>query len=172
MKTGILKLVLCSCLLAFNVQAQTEPSEGESESGQALPRMVSLRSDIINGRSGPGTRYPISWIYRQRQAPVEVVAEFDLWRKIKDWKGAESWIHKNMLSSKRTAKFITPGENNIYAAPDFNSKVIARAEEEVVAEIQKCPSGKSFCKLKFKDGIEGWAPRNNLFGVYNNEVID
>jgi SH3-like domain-containing protein len=170
MKRIFLNLLLAVLLFAPNAKADPLPDDGET--GLALPRMVSLRSNLVNARSGPGARYPISWVYRQKYAPVEIVAEFELWRKIKDWKGSESWVHKQMLTGKRTVKVVTPGENNIYDEPDYNSKVIAKAEEEVVGVIKKCPSGSSFCLINFENSIEGWIPKNNLFGVYPDEVID
>lgn len=170
MKRIFLKLLLAAMIVAPNVKAEPLPDDGET--GLALPRMVSLRSNLVNARSGPGARYPISWVYRQKYAPVEIVAEFELWRKIKDWKGAESWVHKQMLTGKRTVKLITPGENNVYDKPDYDSKVIAKAEEEVVGIIKKCPAGNNFCLINFENTIEGWVPRNNLFGIYSNEVID
>ena len=170
MKAIFWGLFFCVGLIVSQVNAQGLPDDAES--GLALPRMVSLRADIVNARSGPGFRYPISWVYRQKNAPVEVVAEFEYWRKIKDWKNAESWIHKNMLKGVRTAKFITPGENNIYAKPDYSSKVIAKAEEEVVGSIVKCPEKENFCLLNFEGTIEGWVPKKDIFGIYQDEVID
>lgn len=170
MKRIFLSILMGASLFAFGTRAEGLPDD--SETGLALPRMVSLRSNMINARSGPGARYPISWVYRQKYAPVEIVAEFELWRKIKDWKGSESWIHKSMLSGKRSAKLITPGENNIYKEPDYKSKVIARAEEEVVGLIQKCPANSEFCLIKFDNGIEGWVQKDNLFGIYAGEIID
>ncbi len=145
-------------------------AEEESESGLALPRMVSLRSSLINARSGPGSRYPIVWVYKQKGAPVEIVAEFELWRKIKDWEGAESWVHKAMLSGRRFARVSNPGENNIYAKSEQNSRVVAKVEDGAVGEIDKCPLGSDMCLLKF-DSVHGWMPRSALFGVYNDEVI-
>lgn len=161
--------LLSVLLLSTNVSAQETVEEGET--GLALPRMVSLRSNHINARSGPGARYPIEWVYMQKSAPVEIVAEFELWRKIKDWQGSESWMHKSMLSGIRTAKVISLGESNIYNKPDAKSKVIAKVEDEVVGEIKKCQTETNFCLIKFSS-IEGWVPRNNIFGVYPNEVIN
>lgn len=143
----------------------------ESETGLALPRMVSLRSNLINARSGPGARYPIEWVYMQKSAPVEIIAEFELWRKIKDWQGSESWVHKSMLAGHRSVKVTAPGENNLYDKPDFQSKVIAKVEDEVVGDVKKCPEASDFCLIKFAS-IEGWIPKSSLFGVYPKEVID
>ena len=144
--------------------------ENESETGLALPSMVSLRSSLINVRSGPGSRYPIEWVYKQKGAPVEIIAEFELWRKIRDWEGSETWVHKAMLSGRRFVKVTNPGENNIYAKPESDSSVIAKAEAGVVGAIEKCPTQDGMCLIKF-DTIKGWMPRKDLYGIYKNEVI-
>ena len=80
-------------------------------------------------------------------------------------------MHKSMLSNKRTVKVITPGENNIYNKADYQSKILAKVEDEVVGDIVKCPENSNFCLIKF-DTVEGWVPRNNLFGLFPDEVID
>ena len=136
---------LSAVLLVGNVFAQ-EAEEGE-ETGLALPRMVSLRSNLINARSGPGARYPIEWVYMQKTA------------------------HKSMLSGRRSVKVTTPGENNIYDKPEYNSKVIAKVEDEVVGDVKKCPAGSDFCLVGFGN-IEGWISKNNLYGIYPREVIE
>ncbi len=165
-------LFMAAALLLFsfgNASAQNLIDDGET--GLAIPRFVSLRSNHINARSGPGARYPIEWVYMQKSAPVEIIAEFELWRKIKDWQGSESWVHKSMLTGKRFVKVITPGENNIYAKDDYNAKVIAKVEDEVVGEIKKCPVNTNFCLIQFGN-IDGWMPRQNLYGIYPDEIID
>ena len=172
MRVVCMKAVFFSLLAAVMVvfPALAQDAQDESESGLALPRMVSLRSNLINARSGPGARYPIEWVYMQKGAPVEIVAEFELWRKIKDWQGSESWVHKSMLSGKRTIKMTTPGESNVYDKPDFTSPVVAKVEDEVVGNIKKCPAGSQFCLISF-GAYEGWVPRSNFFGVYPKEEI-
>ena len=77
MRALILAAMSCFFWLQ-NVNAQT--TTDDTESGLAIPRMVSLRSNLITARSGPGARYPIEWVYRQKTAPVEITAEFELWR--------------------------------------------------------------------------------------------
>ncbi len=135
-----------------------------------LPRMSSLRSNLINARSGPGSRYPIEWVYMQKGAPIEVVAEFEHWRKVKDWDGQTSWVHKAMLSSLRTIKVITLGQNNLYKKPSTDSSVVARAEDGAVGEIKECPKSKSFCLVDF-NGIQGWIKKQDIFGIYEKEEI-
>ena len=133
--------------------------------------MASLRSEPINGRSGPDTKYPIEWIYRQKGAPVEIINEFGLWRQIKDWEGSESWVHKSMLTGRRFVRVMNLGENNIYNDDNYQSKVIAKVEDGVIGEIKQCRKNNEFCLIKFNT-IEGWVPKNILFGVYNSENIN
>lgn len=164
------KMLTVALLVCANLPAYAQQSEANSETGLAIPRMVSLRSSLINVRSGPGSRYPIEWVYKQKGAPVEIISEFELWRKIRDWEGTETWVHKAMLSGRRFVKVTTPGENNIYAKPEEGAKIIAKVEDGVVGEIEKCPDKDGMCLIKF-DSVKGWMPRSDLFGVYENEVI-
>ncbi len=167
---ALLTTFMALCLSVSSINFAQAAEEDESESGLAIPRMVSLRSSLINVRSGPGSRYPIEWVYKQKGAPVEIIAEFELWRKIRDWEGSETWVHKAMLSGRRFIKVINPGENNIYAKPESDSRVIAKVEDGVVGEIDKCPTPDGMCLIKF-DTVKGWMPRSGLFGIYKNEVI-
>ncbi|MBP5399171.1 MAG: hypothetical protein J6Y53_01980 [Alphaproteobacteria bacterium] len=155
-------------LLTLTSFASAQEAEKDN---QNLPRMVSFRSDYINARSGPGTRYPIEWIYKQKHAPVEIVSEFELWRKIKDWEGSETWVHKAMLQNQRYVKITKQDFANVYAKPQTDSKIIAKAENEVIGHIEKCPEQKDFCLIKFST-IEGWVNRSDFYGVYPNEIID
>jgi SH3-like domain-containing protein len=68
-----------------------------------LPRFVSLRASEVNLRTGPGIRYPIEWVFKRRDLPVEVVDEFESWRRIRDWEGTLGWVHQSMLRGRRTA---------------------------------------------------------------------
>lgn len=169
MKRILLVAILCLVGILAAVAQESLPAAQKDEN--ALPRFVSLRSSPVNARSGPGVKYPIEWVYMQKYAPLEVIAEFEDWRRVKDWQGSESWIKSSMLNKKRFAKVITPGENNLYAKNNYNAKILARVEDEVVAEIEKCPANNDFCLLKF-DTFEGWMPRKNLYGIYKDEVID
>ncbi len=163
-------LTLSTFILSFGLIFNAQAQEEESESGLALPRMVSLRSSLINARSGPGSRYPIEWVYKQKGAPVEIIAEFELWRQIRDWEGSESWVHKAMLSGRRFVRVTNPGKNNIYAKPETDAQIIAYVEDGVVGEVDKCPLQSSMCLIKF-DNVRGWIARSALFGIYDDEVI-
>ena len=168
MKRILFIVLLCMVGIFVAVAKEHNPQKQNNDS---LPRFASLRDETINARSGPGTKYPIDWVYKQKFAPVEIIAEFEHWYRIRDWQNSESWVMKQLLISKRFVKVITPGENNLYAKDNYKSKVIARIEDDVIGEVKKCPADNNFCLIVFNN-YEGWMPRQNLYGLYEEEIID
>jgi SH3-like domain-containing protein len=137
-------------------------------SGLPLPRFASLRSDEVNVRTGPGTRYPVDWVYKRKAMPVEIVAEFENWRKIRDWQGASGWVHQSLLTGKRT--FIVPSKAvSLHRTPALSAAVVAKLEPEVSGKIESC-SG-DWCRVKVS-GVSGWLERRDLWGVYKSEPIN
>ena len=132
-------------------------------------RFVAMRANKVNARSGPNIRYPIEWIYQQKNYPVEIIAEYEYWRKIRDHEGTVSWVRKNLLINNRYALVVEVGENNIYNKDSLNSEVIAKAENGTVAKIKKCTQ--TFCLLEFENGITGWMQRSVLYGIKKGEEI-
>ncbi len=96
-----------------------------------LPRFVSLRAEEVNVRTGPGVRYPINWVFHKRDLPVEIVAEFENWRKVRDVDQAEGWVHQSMLSGRRSI-VIVGGVRDLKSDPTAASTAIARLEPGVV----------------------------------------
>src|SRR5258708_20816133 len=89
--------------------ASDTPSNAQRKgTGLPLPRFASLRADEVNVRAGPGARYPIEWVFKRKGMPVEIVAEYENYRKIKDWQGAGGWAHHSLLPGQRT--FIIPAK--------------------------------------------------------------
>jgi SH3-like domain-containing protein len=128
---------------------------------------VSLKSNEINQRVGPGPNYPIEWTYVKAGLPVEITAEFDNWRKIRDKDGTEGWVHQSMVCGKRHG--IIQGTGTvIYAASDLKSQPIARLEPGVMVEILKCRD--DWCQVRIAN-YKGWVQSSHLWGVYPQEVI-
>lgn len=137
-------------------------------SGLPIPRFASLRSDEVNVRTGPGTRYPVDWVFKRKAMPVEIVAEYENWRKIRDWQGASGWVHQSLLTGKRS--FIVPSKvASLHRTPARSADVVAKLEPEVMGEIQSC-SG-DWCRVKVS-GMSGWLERSDLWGVYKSEPIN
>jgi len=132
-----------------------------------VPRYVSLRADEVRLRAGPNISYPIEWVLRRRHLPVEIIAEFELWRRVRDPQGAEGWVHQSLLSGRRY--IVTIGETRTLrrrAEPD--APPVARVEAGVVGELIECQG--AWCRVE-AGGFRGWLRRIEIWGVYPNEVI-
>jgi len=156
-------LVLCGVVETRSWAAET--------SGLPLPRFVSLRSDEVNLRTGPGVRYPVDWIYTRRDMPVEVIAEFEAWRKIRDWQGTEGWVHQSMLSARRMVVVIGPQQRRLRSEPDDKAPPLAVLDPNVMGRLLSCPKDKSYCRVDVEN-IQGWLKRDEFWGVYPNEYIE
>lgn len=153
-------------------QAMPERSPGPS-TGLPVPRFVSLKSGKANVRRGPGTDFPIDWVYLKRGVPLEVIAESNNWRRIRDHEGDGGWIWHTMLGGERTAIVDATAESGepaaIHAQPDARAEVLAYAERGYVARIQSCSA--NWCRLD-AGGIEGWIEQRLLWGVYAGETFE
>lgn len=143
---------------------------GTDGSGLPLPRFVSLRSEQVNMRTGPGVRYPIDWVYLRRDLPVEVVQEFETWRKIRDPQGAEGWVHQSMLSGRRTV-IVLNGTHPLRKNPAETAATVAMIEQGVQANLIQCPQTTDYCRVEVQ-GRQGWLKRDEFWGVYKGEYID
>jgi SH3-like domain-containing protein len=142
-------------------------SAGEPEPGEKLPRFVSLRSDQVNLRVGPGENYPIQWVLTRKEMPVEIIKEFEHWRMIHDWQGTEGWVHERMVSGKRTV-VVKGSIRALRRQPDLASEVVARAEPGVLAHLLECRG--VWCRIEAAD-INGWVQRGEVWGVYPDEAV-
>ncbi|WP_010301387.1 SH3 domain-containing protein [Candidatus Odyssella thessalonicensis] len=130
-----------------------------------LPRFASIRSNKVNVHVGPGKSYPIEWTYTRQGLPIEIVAEFDTWRQIKDPDGTVSWVHKSLLSGKRTA-IIKQRRRKLRSKPNKDARIIAYLEPGFIAKIKKCE--KDWCQLEAKN-YSGWMRKKAIWGVYDHE---
>lgn len=138
-------------------------------SGLPLPRFVSMRAAEINLRTGPGVQYPIEWVYRRQHLPVEIIAEFRTWRKIRDWQGAQGWIHQGMLTGQRYV-IVTGALRTLRSEPDTKSQPVAKLEKGVIARLRRCPASGAWCQIEVGNH-KGWLRIVEFWGSYPNEVL-
>ncbi len=176
LRAGVLTVAILSFSqpLAFGADEAQPPADSnvamtQRSTNLPLPRFVSLRTDPINMRTGPGVRYPVDWVYTRRGFPVEITAEFDTWRRVRDLDGSDGWIHTSMLSSRRTA-VVDGGLRPLRRTSANDGELLAHVESGVVVSILKCPAG-SFCRIE-TEGMQGWMRRDHLWGVYPDEEIE
>ncbi len=143
-----------------------------SKSGLQVPRFVSLKAGRVNVRVGPGEDYKIAWVFTRTGLPIEVIQEYDTWRRIRDSDGAVGWVFNSLLSGKRTA-VVTPWTKDepqpIHAAASPSAAISAYLEPGVMGTVERCHGG--WCRISGK-GFDGWIEQDHLWGVYPNEDIE
>ena len=139
------------------------------ESGLKVPRFVSLRADPVNVRAGPGVRFPIAWIFVQNDLPVEVVAEYEFWRRIRDLDGAEGWVHKSLISGDRWAIVTGKKPRPLRRRPKAKAAPVMRAEAGVLGRLLRCNG--QWCQLRIA-GRKGWIRQAFVWGAYPGETVD
>jgi len=121
------------------VAAAPEPAAAAGEApGLKVPRFVSLHADRVNLRAGPGSRYPIEWVLTKKEMPVQIIAQFEHWRRIRDWEGTVGWVQERMVTGKRTVVVNKGGVRPLHKQPDPAAPVIARVEPGVLARLAEC----------------------------------
>jgi len=141
-------------------------------SGLPVPRFVSLKADRVTVRGGPDKDHDVAWIYTRAGWPVEITAEFENWRRIRDCDGAEGWVYHSLLSGKRTAAVQLKTKTDlapIYQNPDLHSATIARLQVGVLGSVKQCTG--TWCQIS-GDGFAGWIEQSALWGVYPGEKIE
>ena len=156
---------------AFAVATPAQADTTGSASGLPVPRYVSLKADKVNMHIGPAKHYETKWVYQRAGLPVEITAESDNWRRIRDWEGSEGWVYHSLLSGRRTAMVLSKHKNELvplFGAADDQGPVVARLQPGVGASVRKC-TGK-FCQIAGV-GFDGWIAQERLWGVYPNELV-
>lgn len=151
--------------------AEAQPAN-RGITGLPLPRYVSLKSERVNMRVGPGREYQVEWMYLKRGLPMEIIQEYDNWRKVRDPEGNEGWILHSLLSGDRTV-IVAPWDTKrqyveMREAADHGSRIVAQLEPSVVAGVVDCGNG--WCRLEVA-GARGFVRQNLLWGVYPDENL-
>jgi SH3-like domain-containing protein len=168
---GLLAVITAMLSCIAGAQAAGELGTGP-KSGLPVPRFVSLKPDRVNVRGGPTRDHEVTFVYTRSGLPVEITAESDNWRRIRDWEGSEGWVYHSLLSGRRTA-VIAPKDKKqlvpLHAKSDGNSAIIAKLQAGVLAAVKRC-SG-SWCHIA-GPGFDGWMVQEQLWGVYPNEKVE
>ena len=146
-----------------------------------MPRYASLKTDRVNLREGPSKDHRTLWVFRRAGLPIEIVAEFETWRRIRDFEGTEGWVLHSLLSGRRTAVVIAPPGTEKTAKVPLLARAEATAGEEaklepgVIASVKSCTSG--WCRVvvslpQTRGDIDGYIRQERLWGVYPNETVD
>jgi SH3-like domain-containing protein len=145
----------------------TNPDALKNRSGLPVPRFASLRSGRAHMRAGPGRTYPVTWVFIRPGTPLEITAEWNVWRRVRDADGTEGWMDRAMLSSERHVQIVRQ-TRDLRARPDLSSPIVLRAEPGVVLRVTMCAD--AWCRVQGQ-GRSGYLLREHAFGTHPGEVI-
>jgi SH3-like domain-containing protein len=143
-----------------------------SASGLPVPRFVSLKSDRVNVRSGPNKDQDVRWVYTRAGMPVEVTAEFENWRRIRDWEGAEGWVYHSLLSGRRSAVVVPTLKDDLvplYESAKSESGVVANLPAGVLGQLKTCNG--LWCEFRGPN-FSGWIKQERIWGAYPDEKVE
>lgn len=166
---------LCLAAIAFHCQPAAAQSTERGASGLPLPRFVSLKAERVNLRIGPSTDYAVSWLYLKAGLPVEIIQEYENWRRVRDADGTEGWVSQSLLSGERTAvaapwmKAQSPDVFvNLRRDSMANAGIVAKLEPGVVMKLQECTG--NWCRANIS-GTTGWVSQGEIWGAYPGEAF-
>jgi SH3-like domain-containing protein len=166
-------MVLAGSVLGASVNPGFSAKDSPiTTSGLPVPRYVSLKSDHVNVRAGPTKDNDVAWVYTRSGLPVEITAEFENWRRVRDSEGAEGWVYHSLLSGRRTAVVSPKNKTDLVplrSKPDEGADVVARVQSGVLGAIKHCTG--TWCRIAGK-GFDGWVVQEQLWGVYPHETVE
>jgi SH3-like domain-containing protein len=167
------------------ILATAAPAHAASEigagkvTGLPVPRYVSLKTDRVNLREGPSKDHRTAWVFQRAGLPVEIVAEFDIWRRIRDAEGTEGWVLHSLLSGRRTALIMPWAKGEAEPVPlqeraGDRAEVVARLQPGVIANVKQCTG--NWCRIIVPQiqgsDLDGYVRQDRLWGVYPNEKVE
>ena len=135
-----------------------------------VPRFVSLRTDKVNVRAGPGFQYPVNWIYQRDGLPVEIIGEFDVWREVLAPDGGTGWVHEATVRARR-GFIVTAAKAPLRDAAGADTNIAAFLDAGVSGSLISCDAVSDFCKVTTGSGLSGYLARQDFWGAFPAEVV-
>ena len=137
-------------------------------SGLPVPRWVTIKAERVNVRRGPALDLDVLWTYVKPGLPVEIIAEYDTWRRIRDVDGGTGWVKAAMLDGRRNVTVRGSVNTAILSVPKADADAVAFAEPGLVAKLVACEG--AWCEISMR-GYDGFVTRDRLWGVYETETL-
>jgi Uncharacterized protein conserved in bacteria len=162
-----LGVLLVGAIILFTLLKVGEKKQFDSTNTRQVPRFVTLRSDNIKMRVGPGREYPVACVLKRKGLPVKVIAEYDTWRQIECHDGTSGWIHQGLLSGRRNL-LVVKEASKLWDSQDRNAKPILRLKSSVLLTLHKQKCTATHCSVKIQ-GYSGWIEKINVWGLLDQE---
>ena len=183
MRNGLRRLGLAALAAALLAIPAAPSARAAQDIGPVsklpVPRYVSLKTDRVNLREGPSKDHRTAWVFQRAGLPVEIVAEFEIWRRIRDAEGTDGWVLHSLLSGRRTALVMARAKGDpepvpLYERADERGDVVAKLQPNVIASVKQCTG--SWCRIVVVPGsgrdLDGFIRQDRVWGVYPGERVE
>ena len=133
-----------------------------NSSSEEKKTFLMLKNNKVNVRYGPSFDYPIKYIYKKIQLPVQLIDKKENFRRIIDHKKNSGWIHISQL--RKSKSLITTSSKILFKKPTKYSKPLARLDVGRLLLIKKCE--KNWCNIE-TEKFSGWIDKTNIWGGIN-----
>lgn len=134
----------------------------------APARYVSQRTDNAYLREGPSFQHRILWVYKHKGYPFQVIAAYDVWRRVRAVDGTVGWMSASMLTDQRTVLVTGKGRAGLYSDPEPRAKLVAYAMPGATAKLEACAIRS--CRIT-APGLKGWIDKDRIWGIERDEVF-
>ncbi|MFK7967696.1 MAG: SH3 domain-containing protein [Rickettsiaceae bacterium] len=157
------KIFIC---LIFYINLSLVTFADTSKEKLPIPRFVTMKFGEVNVRTGPAVDCPIEWVFVRKGEPVEIIAEYEQWRKIRDVSEEGGWVHASVLSAKRSVILISKNIMPLISSPRSYDHIVVQLKPKIRCNLVKCKS--DWCQVVCKS-YKGWIAKKFLWGVYPDE---
>ncbi len=164
-----ISLWLCVVLgTGAGAQADTQADGQKGRvTGLPIPRWVSMKAAEGNVRRGPDLHHRIDWVFQHQNMPLQVIDEFEHWRRVVDFEGQGGWMHFRLLSGVRTVVFMA--DVTLYKKPSAEAEPLGSGERGAIAFLEACTP--DWCRVS-KGGVWGWMEKPQIWGAGVEEVFE
>ena len=159
-------IIIFASVLTIPLCGFTQEFQKGQVTNLPIPRYVSLKVKEANVRRGPSLSHKIDWIYKRQNMPLEIYAEYENWRRVRDFEGLGGWVHYTLLSGIRYV-LIKNELLELRLLPSVDAQVIALVPQHNIATLDKCNT--DWCRI-IDDGYKGWVQKKEIWGVYEHEI--
>lgn len=123
-------------------------------------QMVSVSSDEVNLRTGPGTQHSAEWVLGQGY-PLRVVGRRGDWLEVRDFENDKGWILRRLTSST-PYHIVKVKTANLRSQPTTSSRIIGKFSYGDTLKTLERKSG--WVKVQREGGLRGWISKHLLWG--------
>jgi len=122
--------------------------------------MVSVKGNVLNMRSGPGTQTEVLWELKKGY-PLQVVNRKGNWLQVRDFENDRGWVARALTGS--TPHHVVKARTaNVRQGPGTQHRIVGKAEYGELLRTREKRS--DWVRVERDNGKTGWIAKRLLWG--------